>query len=159
MIAPPPPSRPAGDLTPITLISDARPYGSKRRKTAGGAYQGSAMADQPPEDGTGNRPAPRRMPLDNQLTSRADGHVKRRAAAKSLAPWRTCRNTGWERDGGTRSPTGPQVREIHRHRPTLRVVGTFHVCSNKAANSDLSCFLYRGRLKRLHLHCQADAVA
>jgi len=25
--------------------------------------------------------------------------------------------------------------------------------------SDLSCFLYRGKLKRPHMHCRADAVA
>jgi len=37
-------------------------------------------------------------------------------------------------------------------RPTSRVVGTFDVCSNAAVNIDLSCFLYRGRLKRPHLH-------
>ena len=44
-------------------------------------------------------------------------------------------------------------------RPTLRTVGTFDVCSNASVNSDLSCFLHRGRLKRPYLHCRADSVA
>ena len=32
--------------------------------------------------------------------SRADGRVKRRAAAGSPAPWCTCQNADMERDGG-----------------------------------------------------------
>jgi len=44
-------------------------------------------------------------------------------------------------------------------RPIFRTVGTFDVYSNAAVNSDLSCFLYRGRLKRPYLQCRADAVA
>ena len=34
-----------------------------------------------------------------------DGHVKRRAAVRSLVPWRTCQKADVQRDGGTRSPT------------------------------------------------------
>jgi len=51
-------------------------------------------------------------------------------------------------------PTGPRVREIpgppSGDLPTSRVVVTFDVCSNASVNSDLSCFLYRGRLKRAY---------
>jgi len=43
--------------------------------------------------------------------------------------------------------------------PTSRAVGTFDVCSNAAVDSDLSCFLYTGRLKRPYLHCRANSVA
>ena len=43
-------------------------------------------------------------------------------------------------------------------RPTLQAVGTFDVCSIAAVNSDLSCFLYGGRLKRPYLHYRADTV-
>jgi len=56
----------------------------------------------------------------------------------------------------TRGMLNPQVRRSTwpDDRPTSRAVGTFDVCSN----SDLSYFLYRGRLKQPHLHCRADAV-
>jgi len=50
---------------------------------------------------------PRRTPQDNRSTSRADGRVKRHAAARSPAPWCTCQNVGQEHDVGTRLPTGP----------------------------------------------------
>jgi len=68
---------------------------------------------------------------------------------------------GLKSDGGGRDcqpVSGRRVREIHRptNRPTSRVVSTFDVCCNAAVNSDLSCFLYRGRLKRSHLHCRAS---
>ena len=43
---------------------------------------------------------------------------------------------------GYRKATGPR-RMRPDNRPTLRVVGTFDVCSNAAVNSDLSCFLQR----------------
>jgi len=79
---------------------------------------------------------------------------------------RTCQNTCWEHDGGRyhRPDAGcgrPQARSRTRpdDRPTLRAVGTFDVSSNAAVNSDLSCSLYRGRLKQPYLHCRADAVA
>jgi len=139
---------PANDLTPITLTSDARPYRRvwtidwqravarpKRRKTAGGAWPGKCNGH---------------WPLDNRPTSRADGSVKQRAAVWSLVPWHTCRNTGWERDRrlapGYGKSTGP-LWDAARQSADIAAV-----------NSDLSCFLYRGRLKRPHLHCQADAV-
>jgi len=94
------------------------------------------------------------------------GHTKWQAAAESQA---TCQNTCWECDGGRgrgaitdRMPgTGnPQTRRRTRpdDQPTSWVVSTFDVCSNVAVNSNLSCFLYRGRLKRPHLHCRAEAV-
>jgi len=92
--------------------------------------------------------------------------VKQRAAAGSRAPWHTyqkqMRSTTEGHD--CRSDAGygrPQAR--HRTRPddrlTLRAVGTFDVCSNAVVNSDLSCSLYRGRLKWPYLHCQDDSVA
>ena len=91
--------------------------------------------------------------------------MKRRAAAGSPVPWHTCRNADVQRNGGTQSPTGSRVRETTAphprrtpldNRPTSRVVGTFDVCSNATVSSDLSCFLYRGRLKQPYLHCRAD---
>jgi len=40
-----------------------------------------------------------------------DGRVKRRAAAGSPAPWRTCQKADVPRDGGKRSPTGCLIWE------------------------------------------------
>jgi len=97
-------------------------------------------------------------PFQGSKESSRNGHT--RAAAGSLVTWRTCRTAGWEHDRGMQLPTGPQIWDIHRprleDRPTSRVVGTSDVCSNAAVNSDLSCFLYRGRLRWLYLNCQAD---
>ena len=87
-----------------------------------------------------------------------DGRVKRRAAAGSPAPWCTRQNVTGRRDRRPDAGYGrPQAR--HRTQSALQAVGTFDVCSNTAVNSDLSCFLYRGRLKRLYLHCRANSVA
>ena len=69
------------------------------------------MADWPQTAGREIAARPRCMLLDNRSTSRADGRVKWRAVAGFPVLWRTCRNTGWERDGGTRLPTGLRVRE------------------------------------------------
>jgi len=80
-------------------------------------------------------PPPRRTPLDNQSTSRADGSAKWQAVAWCLEPWCTHRNAGWERDRAcSRRPDS--LWEIHR--PTIGLSGTIgrHL-------SDLSCFLQR----------------
>ena len=85
----------------------------KCHKTArGGGYRGSATGEVqwpigPRTAGQGITARPPQTLLDNRSTMRADGRAKRRAAAGSPAPWRTCQNTGWERNEGTRSPTGP----------------------------------------------------
>jgi len=123
--------------------------GSGAPKTAGGGYVGArpgkCSGHPPPDDGPGNhRLPPRRTPLDNRSTLWGDGRVKRRAAAGSPAPWRTCQNTDVQPDGGTRSPTG--MPGMGDHRPAvghgqMMAVGTFDVCSNAAVNSDLSSFL------------------
>jgi len=91
-----------------------------------------------------------------------DGHVKRRVVAGSPAPWRTCQNqTCSATQGRDRRPDAGcgrlQARRWTRPDdwPTLRVVGTFDVCSNAAVNCDLSCC----RLKWQYLHCRADSVA
>jgi len=91
-------------------------------------------------------PPPRRTPLDNRSTSRADRRVKRRAAARSLAHV----STGWEHNGGTRSPTGTRKRE-----------STGAPSDTAGRSADLSVIFlvsYRDRLKRPHLHCRANAV-
>jgi len=45
-------------------------------------------------------------------------------------------------DAGYRRPQARRWMRLN-NRPTLRAVGTFDVCSNAAANSDLPCFLKR----------------
>ena len=72
--------------------------------------------------------------------------MKRRAAAGSLASWRTCQKSRRQRDGGMRSPIIDGMLGMGDHRPAvgrgrMMTVGTFDVCSNAAVNSDLSCFL------------------
>ena len=134
----------------------------KRRKTAvGGGDHGNAMADRPLDGGPGNRRPPRQMPLDNQLTSRDDG---RRETACS------------GRVSGAMAHVSKRRRAARRggrdRRPALtrRVRETRGPPSDAAGRSaDISvvflvphatasvCF-YRGRLKRPHLHCRADAV-
>ena len=119
----------------------------KRRKTAGG-YRGDwgcTMADQPPDDGPGNR---RQTPLDNRSTSQENGCAKHRA----LAPWPTCQNADVECDGKTRSPTGPQTPRTGNPRPAVR-----HGLTVGQNFSALSCSLLR-QTEWPHLHCRADAV-
>ena len=65
--------------------------------------------------------------------------------------WRTCQNTDMERDGGTRSPTGPQTLGTGDPSPTIGHVRTI--------GRHLSALLVRGRLKGPCLHCRATAVA
>ena len=50
-------------------------------------------------------------PSDNWSTSREDGRAKRRAVARSPAPWHTYQNADVERDGVTQSPTRCRVWE------------------------------------------------
>jgi len=91
-----------------------------------------------------------------------DGHVKRRAVAGSPVPWRTCQNQTCSATQGRNRRLDAGCGRLQAHRwtrpddwPTLRVVGTFDVCSNAAVNCDLSCC----RLKWQYLHCRADSVA
>ena len=61
-------------------------------------------------------------------------------------------------DARLRETTGPPSHRAGRS-ADIAAVGTFDVCSNVAVNSDLSYFLYTGRLKPPYLHCGADTVA
>jgi len=103
--------------------------------------RGSAMADWPVHDGPGNRcaapPPPRRMPLDNQSMLREDGHAKWRAAARSLALWRTCQNADVERDGDA---TTDRPREAEYGKPQARLWRGRTIGRHL---SGLSCFLQR----------------
>jgi len=68
--------------------------------------------------------------------------VKRRAAAGSPVPWRTCQKADVQRDA-----IADRMLGMGGHRPAvgrgrMMAVGTFDVCSNAAVKSDLSCFLY-----------------
>jgi len=103
------------------------------------------MADQPPDDGPGNR---RRTLLDNRSTSQENGCAKQRA----VAPWPTCQNADVECDGKTRSPTGPQTPGTGDPRPAVR-----HGLTVGQNFSALSCSLLR-HTEWPHLHCRADAV-
>jgi len=81
------------------------------------------------------------MPLD------AGRMGERRAAAGSLAPWRTCQKADVQTAARQRDAIADQMLGMGDHRPAvgrgrMMVVGTFDVCSNTAVNSDLSCFLY-----------------
>jgi len=137
---------------PIDRLTYQTVARTKLRKTAaGGGHRGSTTSEAQwpigPGDGLGNC-CPRRTPLDNRSTPRADGQVKRRAAAGSLAPWCTCQNAGVEHDGEMRLPIGPWmpvtgIPQVHRRTrpddwPTSRAVGTFDVCCNAALNSGVS---------------------
>jgi len=117
----------------------------------GGARLDKCNGRSAPERWAGESPCPPVGPLDNRSTSRIDWRAKQQAAAGSLAPWHTCRNTGWDCDGGTRSLTGPWARETPG--PPLDTAG------RSADISVVFLFSYRGRLKWSHLHCQPDAVA
>jgi len=68
--------------------------------------------------------------------------MKRRAAAGSPVPWRTCQKADVRRDAiaNRMLSMGDHMPAIGRSR--MMAVGTFDVCSNAAVNSDLSCFLY-----------------
>ena len=143
--------------------------GSGAPKTAGGGYGGARPGKRnghrPPDDGPGNHRLPRRTPLgnDNWLTSLA-GWARETAGSGrvsgAVAHLSKSRRAARRRDAiADRMPGMGDHRPAVGRWPTLRAVGTFDVCSNAAVNSDLSCFLYRGKLKRQHLHCQADSVA
>jgi len=58
-------------------------------------------------------------PLDNRSTLRKDGQARRRAAAGSPSQWRTCQKADVQRNGGTRSSTGPGMPSAGDHRPTV----------------------------------------
>jgi len=90
--------------------------GSSAPKTAGKGMGernwGSTTAIGPRTTGRGITPLPpvgRRWTISRRRGR--DGCVKRRAAAGSQAPWRTCQKTDVQRDGGTRSLTGCWVWE------------------------------------------------
>ena len=113
------------------------------------------MADRSPDDGPGNHRAPS---IECCWTSVdiVGGwvHAKRRVAARSPAPWRTCQNADVDcNGGGTRSLTGPRRQAWETTGPPL------DVAVRVADISVLFLVPYRGKLKRPHLHCQADAVA
>jgi len=136
-------------------------------KTAGGRVRGerdcgSATAIGPRTMGRGITASALQTPLDNRSTSQAGwardwretaGSGRVSGAMVHLLKHMLC----WEHDGVTAITGPPPTRPDDR--PTLRAVGIFDVCSNAAVNSDLSCFLYRGRMKRPYLHCRADSVA
>ena len=67
-------------------------------------------------------------------------------------PWCMCRNAGWEHDGGdkiadqTPGTGNPQAPPSDAAGRSADISVLFLVC-------------YRGRVKRPHLHCWADAVA
>jgi len=105
------------------------------------------MAERPSDDGPGNLHA-RGTPLDNRSTSRADGHVKRRAAAGlrhrgARVETQAGNATGdviADRTPGTGNPQAGRRTKLDK-RLTSQEVGSFDVCSNAAVNSDLPCFL------------------
>ena len=68
--------------------------------------------------------------------------MKRRAAAGSPAPWRTCQNADVRRDAIANRMLGMGDHRPAVGRGRMMAVGTFDVCCNAAVNSDLSCFLY-----------------
>ena len=83
---------PADARTPSLPVDDRSTSGggapemlqNGRRKGTGECDRGSTIADRPSDDGPGNcSPAPRQTLLDYWSKSRADGHVKRWAAAGS----------------------------------------------------------------------------
>ena len=114
------------------------------------------MVDQPQDNGPGNRCPPPSSDAAGQLIDVAGGwaretagsgqvsgamvHVSKRMMVTLLAP-----------DAGYGKSTGPPS-DVARRSANI-AGGTFDVCSNAAVNSDLSCFLSTGRLKRLYLHC------
>jgi len=88
--------------------------GSGTLKTAGGRVLGERDRGSATAIGrrAGESPPPavgRRWTIG--LRRGRDGHVKRRAAVGSPAPWRTCQKADVQRDGGTRSPTRCRVWE------------------------------------------------
>ena len=92
--------------------------GSVAPKTAGGRVRGdrdrgSATAIGPPPERRARESPPQPVGRRWTISGRRgrDWRVKRWAAAGSPAPWHTCRNTCWERDGGTLLPTGCRVWE------------------------------------------------
>ena len=124
-------SWPAVDVIPIASGGTPKTSQNSRGELQGKHNGGSA----PGRRGREIAPPPRRTPLDNQSTSRADGSAKWQAVAWCLEPWCTHRNAGWERDRAcSRRPDS--LWEIHR--PTIGLSGTIgrHL-------SDLSCFLQR----------------
>jgi len=123
----------------------------KHRKTAvGGGDQGSAMADRPPDGGLGNRRPP---PLDaaGQLVDVAGGWARETACSGwvSGAPVKTqtCSTMGGcDRRSAPGLPSDAAGRSAN--------ISVVFLVPHAAASV---CF-YRGKLKRPHLHCRADAV-
>jgi len=79
------------------------------------------MADRSPDDGPGNHRAPS---IECCWTSVdiVGGwvHAKRRVAARSPAPWRTCQNADVDCNGGGDAVTDrPQTPGMGDHRPAI----------------------------------------
>ena len=113
---------PADDRTPSRLrtINTAGSCALKtvRGRVRGESDRGSATAIGPRTTGRESPPPPlsRRMRWTigrrrGRMHGGEDARVKRRAAAASPLPWRTCQNADVQRDRGTRSPTGCWVWE------------------------------------------------
>ena len=106
----------ADDGTPSRLrtinIAGSCALKTVRVSVRGERDQGSATAIGPRTTGRGITASP--LPSDTAGQSVdvvGGGRVKRRAAAASPAPWRTCQNADVQRDRGTRSQTGCWVWE------------------------------------------------
>jgi len=156
-----------GTLSPPAADQHSRQWRTQNGRVGRVWGIATGEAQRPPNDGPGNH----RIPLSDAAAQSVDvaggmgvwnggqrpSLLRRGAPAKM----QTCSATEG-RDRRTDAGYGrPQARHRMRpdDRPTLRAVGTFDVCSSAAVNSDLSCFLYRGWLKRPYLHCRADSVA
>ena len=153
-------------MTPLPPADDQH---SRQWRAQNGrrGYRGIATGEAqrpsaPRTTGRGITASALQTPLDNRSTSQAGrardwretaGSGRVSGAMVHLLKHMLC----WEHDGVTAITGPPPTRPDDR--PTLRAVGIFDVCSNAAVNSDLSCFLYRGRMKRPYLHCRADSVA
>ena len=103
-----------GTLSPPAADQHSRQWRTQNGRVGRvwGIATGEAQWPSAPERRAGESPHPlvgRRWTI-GRCRGR-DGHVKRRAAAGSPAPWRTCQKAGVQRDGGMRSPTGCWVWE------------------------------------------------
>jgi len=135
-------------------IPSADDQHSRQLRAQNGQGEGTGERDwevQRPSDRgrrAGESPPPP-LPSDTagQSVDVAGWGVKRRAAAASPAPWRTCQNADMQRDIGTRSPTG-WWRSAHLMSALTRLWTVVFLVSY------IHC---RGRLKRPFLHCRADS--
>jgi len=139
----------AGDGAPKTLQN------GRGRGLQGERDRESTMADQPPDDGRGNRRPPPSN-ADGQLVDVAGGWARKTANGRQSlglrrhgAPVKTqtwSATEGRDRQPAPKESTGDPMTAVGRGRTIGR---------------NLSALLvpYRSRLKWPHLHCRADTVA